>query len=51
LEILGPPNANFLCGWSLTIDVGQQTDWQRGGSLILGNAFYVIKRRRTYIIF
>ena len=46
-----PPNANFSCGWSLIIDAGQRTDWQRGGSLTQISAFYVIKRRRTFNIF
>ena len=46
-----PPNAIFSCGLSLIIDVGQRTDWQRGGSLIQISAFYVIKRRRTFNIF
>ena len=32
------------------IDAGQQTDWQRGGSLIQISAFCVIKRR-TFNIF
>ena len=45
-----PPNANFSCGWSLIIDAGQRTDWQRGGSLIQISAFCVIKRR-TFNIF
>jgi hypothetical protein len=44
------PNANFPCGWSLKIDAGQRTDWQRGGSFIQDSAFYVIKRR-TFKIF
>jgi hypothetical protein len=35
---------------SLIIDVGQWTDWQRGGFLIQISAFYVIKRR-TFNIF
>ena len=26
-----PPNANFSCGLSLIIDVGQRTDWQKRG--------------------
>jgi hypothetical protein len=33
----------------LIIDVGQWTDWQRGGFLIQISAFYVIKR--TFNIF
>ena len=46
-----PSNAIFSCGLPLIIDVGQRTDWQRGGSLIQISAFYVIKRRRTFNIF
>jgi hypothetical protein len=41
-----PPSANFSCGSSLIIDVGQRTDWQRGGSLI----HCVTKRRRIFNI-
>jgi len=46
-----PPNADFSCGLLLTTDVGQRTDWQGGDSIIQNSVFYVISRRKIFIIF